>query len=85
MPILTLSGVGPLVANVHFTTTTVRAVVVCDLGQGIVQVDLTDAEIGVSLIGPMAVVHALIVDADRILTKLRNLRPQSPGHRLGSL
>lgn len=41
----------------------------------IVQVDFADAEIGVSLVGSIAVIHALVVDADRILTALRN-RPR---------
>ena len=72
MPILTFWGAGPLVVNVHFVTTTVRDVVVEDLGEGMVGVGLADAEIGVHLVGPIAVIHALIVDTDRLLTQLRN-------------
>jgi hypothetical protein len=72
VPILTFRGAGPLVVNVHFVTTTVRDVVVEDLGEGMVRVELADAEIGVRLVGPVAVIHALIVDTDRLLTQLRN-------------
>ena len=48
-----------------------RDVVVEDLGEEMVGVEWADAEIGVRLVGPLAVIHALIVDADRLLTHLR--------------
>ena len=77
MPSLTFCAEGPLVVNVHLTSMTVQDVLVTELGDGNVQVDLGDLEIGVRIIGPLAVVHALIVDTDQLLTCLR--LPHRPG------
>lgn len=77
MACITLSspGPGPLVVNVHFTTSTVRDVELVDRGDGIVEIELADTDIGVRLVGPVAVLHAIVIEADRQLTALRDGRP----------
>jgi hypothetical protein len=74
VPSVTFGADGPLVVvNVHLSSMTVQDVLVTELGDGIVPVDLGDLEIGVRIVGPLAVVHAQIVDTDQLLTRLRRI------------
>lgn len=74
MPVLTLESPAPLVAIVHVEGQTVRDVGVTDLGDGLVAVDLGGVEVGARLIGRADIIHALIIDADAILARLRGVR-----------
>lgn len=74
MPSLTFTSPGPLTATVHLTSPTTREVTVLDLGDGTVELELGDVEVGARLIGRPDVLHALIVDADTVLARLRGMR-----------
>lgn len=74
MPEITFSSPGPLWARVHITTATTREVTVLELGDGLVELELGDVEVGARLVGRPEILHALIVDADTVLARLRGAR-----------
>ena len=63
MATLTLTSHAGLVANVHFATSTVREVVVVHLGEGLVGLEIADAEVGIRIVGALDVLRAVIDDA----------------------
>lgn len=63
MPELTLTAPGPLVVGIHLTGPTVREATVVDLGDGIVEVELGDLEVGARLVGRSDVIEGLLDDA----------------------
>ena len=63
MATLTLTSQAGLLANVHFATSTVREVVVVDLGGGVVRLEIADAEVGISLVGALDVLRAVVAEA----------------------
>jgi hypothetical protein len=71
MPTITVTAPAPMVATVHIDGTTVRDVALDDLGDGLVAIELGGASTGARIVGPADIVHALIIDADRLLTRLR--------------
>ncbi len=71
MPTLTFSSPGPLLANVHLAATTVQEPTVTDLGGGVIEVVLADAEVGVRLIGHMATIRQVLVETWQMLEGCR--------------
>lgn len=74
MPEITFSSPAPLSARVHITSPTVREVTVTELGDGLVELELGDYEVGARLVGRLDVIHGMIVDADTVLARLRGAR-----------
>lgn len=74
MPEITFSSPAPLMARIHITSSTVREVTVLELGDGLVELELGDVEVGARLVGRLDILHALIVDADTLLARLRGAR-----------
>jgi hypothetical protein len=71
MAVISFEANGPLVANISIGGPTVRDVEVVDLGDGQVSVELGGVHVGARLIGDMATLHTLILEADRALIEIR--------------
>lgn len=71
MPTLSFSSDGPLTANVHIPGPTVREVAVTERSDGQVEVAIGGVDLGVRLVGPIDVLHALVIEADGLLMRLR--------------
>ena len=71
MPTLTLTAPGPLVANIHIDGTTIRDVLVTERDDGLIEIEFGGVDVGARIIGRVDIVHAMIIDADMVLARLR--------------
>ena len=75
MPTISFSSPAPLVAHVDLTgSTTTREVLATDLGGGMIEIELSDYEIGVRVAARADTLAHLLADAVDAVARLRGTR-----------
>lgn len=64
------SAYGPMIASITIEGTTVSECEVVDLLDGLVSLKLGTPDVAALIIGQRAVVHGLIIEADRLLSRM---------------
>ncbi|MEZ5408279.1 MAG: hypothetical protein R2761_09650 [Acidimicrobiales bacterium] len=71
MPEITFTSPAPLVATVHLTGATMRQVTALDAGGGLVEIELSDYEVGARISARADVLANLLADAVDAVARLR--------------
>ncbi len=69
MPHLTLTAATPLVAEISIDGRTARDVIIRDLDNDYIAIEFGGVDTCARITVPTDIIHALIIDADRLLTR----------------